>query len=79
MIMLLEDLRPILRKEGNMTDELEKFFRHRTLPASDLTECWQMIVVPSAVKRILLNYAKAMNSLDGVSPAEGLVGDQVIS
>jgi len=54
-----------------MSAELQKYFNHRVLPDENLNECWDRIIVPPVDKRILMNYAKGMASLNGVSPVVG--------
>jgi len=52
-----------------MSGELQKYFKLRILPDPKLDDYWDKIVVPEEDKFILLNYAKMISSLDGISPA----------
>ena len=54
-----------------MSEQPDKYFKHRILPDPKLNDCWGKIIVPLVIKRILMNYAKAMINLRGISPVIG--------
>ena len=51
-----------------MSEDLDKYFKHTILPDKNLHDCWEKIIIPASTKDFLMNYAKAIESMDDISP-----------